>query len=223
MIDKIGGNGVYYQEQNKKKNAAVRAYENTPGTKEAAHKKAAGAKKTGRTDAYGGGESGVVLDLSKKAARQSSHGTDVKRESPLTAAVRKLFAPIVQWIKDFWESDSVKKAQVQEEEPQGVQETVSAAETEADVTEALELSEQEEQLPPLDALTEAEDLKALGEEAVKSGSIQKLEQFVTQNGTKHLAHNSDLLTYYDRSGRIVELDETQKFRVLFGDKNVLKL
>lgn len=39
----------------------------------------------------------------------------------------------------------------------------------------------------------------------------------------HLAHNSDLLTYYDRKGMLVEMDESDKHRVLFGDKHVLKL
>lgn len=39
----------------------------------------------------------------------------------------------------------------------------------------------------------------------------------------HPAHNSDLLTYYDRRGKLVEMDESSKHRVLFGDKHVLKL
>ncbi len=46
---------------------------------------------------------------------------------------------------------------------------------------------------------------------------------MTKNGTKRLAHNSDLLTYYDRRGQFVEMDETEKHRVLYGDKNVMKL
>lgn len=37
------------------------------------------------------------------------------------------------------------------------------------------------------------------------------------------ARNSDLLTYYDRKGMLVEMDESEKHRVLFGDKHVLKL
>lgn len=41
--------------------------------------------------------------------------------------------------------------------------------------------------------------------------------------TPHPAHNSDLLTYYDRKGKLVEMDESDKHRVLFGDKHVLKL
>ncbi len=225
MIDKISGNGVYYPDQNKRKNAAVRAYENTPGTKETAHKKSA--HKTSQADAPGSSESGVILDLSKKTPRQSSHVKEASQESFFAAAVRKLFAPVVQWLKNFWESDTAKPDQSQDADGlSGVQEIMPASESEetaADVTAAAQLADGETALPPLDAVAQAENLKALGEEAVKSGSIQKLEQFVTQNGTKHLAHNSDLLTYYDRSGKIVELDETEKHRVLFGDKNVLKL
>ena len=69
----------------------------------------------------------------------------------------------------------------------------------------------------------AKEQKELADQVLKSGDLRQVEQFLTQNGTKRLAHNSDLLTYYDRRGKFVEMDETEKHRVLFGDKNVLKL
>lgn len=59
--------------------------------------------------------------------------------------------------------------------------------------------------------------------AVQAGSLTRLEELITQNGTKKLAHNSDLLTYYDKKGQLVHLDDTQKHRVLYGDRNILKL
>ena len=75
----------------------------------------------------------------------------------------------------------------------------------------------------LDELQRITGINVFVRGTLRSGNIEKIEQFVTRNGTKHLAHNSGLLTYYDRQGKIVELDESQKHRVLFGDKDVLKL
>lgn len=250
MIDKIDGNGVYYPDQKKRKNPAVRAYENTPGTKEAAQKKAAGTQKKRKAGAADSSESGVILDLSVKKARGREQARGQKKETSWTDALRKLFAPVLQWMKAFWESDSPK---AQAETPGAADQTAAIQGTdgresdaegqtmdvqgmEAEILEGgvqgMEagtlggglqgLDMEETVLPPLDALEEM-DLEAVRDAAVKSGSIEKIEQFVTHNGTKHLARNSDLLTYYDRRGKIVELDETEKHRVLFGDKNVLKL
>lgn len=214
MIDKIDGNGVYYPDQKKKKNPAVRAYENTPGTKEAAQKKAAGTQKKRQAGAAGSSESGVILDLSAKQAGGRKQAGGQKKEASWTDALRRLFAPVLQWIKAFWESDSQK---AEAGNPETADQTAAAEAAEG-------LPDPEEQiLPPLDDLEEEKSLEAVRDAAVKSGSIEKIEQFVTNNGTKRLAHNSDLLTYYDRRGKIVEMDETEKHRVLFGDKNVLKL
>ncbi len=225
MIDKINGNGVYYpdQNQNKKKNPAVQAYENTPGTKETALRKAGRASKTSHTGAAGSSESGVILDLSAKAARGKEHAKRQIKEKSWMDVLRELFAPVLHWIKVFWESDSPKKdAQGTQGQVLDVQEMDGQSQDTQEIEdESLQAGAQEELeleetvLPPVDA--------AIRDEAVKSGSIQKIEQYVTQNGTKHLAHNSDLLTYYDRRGKIVQMDETEKYRVLFGDKNVLKL
>ena len=61
------------------------------------------------------------------------------------------------------------------------------------------------------------------DDAVKSGDLKRAEQILTQNGKRRLAHHSDLLTYYDRRGNLVELDDTERHRVLFGDKNIFRL
>ena len=44
-----------------------------------------------------------------------------------------------------------------------------------------------------------------------------------ENGKKHLAKNTTLLTTYDRRGRIVAIDEAERERILHGDKNFIKL
>lgn len=60
-------------------------------------------------------------------------------------------------------------------------------------------------------------------EILQSGNLSKVQEILTNNGERHLAHNSDLLTYYDRRGKFVSIDESEKNRVLYGDRNVHKL
>lgn len=225
MIDKINGNGGYdvsgSGSKNKRKNPAVRAYESTPGSNGAAHKRAAEIRKKG-SSSENLEDAGVILDLSGSASgkKKGAEAVRKKKDASWTDALRRLIHPLVRWLKDFWESDRVKEdAKV------------------PDITEAGEQAEEAEDLPPLDdggmdgirtdaSKTDdpaAAEIKAIADRAVQSGDLQQIEQLVTGNGAKRLAHNSDLLTYYDRRGKFVEIDETEKHRVLFGDRNVLKL
>ncbi len=69
MVDKINGNSSYdFPGSQKRKNPALKAYENTPGSKDAAGKRTAGSAGKNNADAFDRKESGVILDLSGKAA-----------------------------------------------------------------------------------------------------------------------------------------------------------
>lgn len=232
MIDKISGNGGYdlssSGSKNKRKNPAVRAYESTPGPNDAAHKRAAEIRKKGNSS-ENSEDAGVILDLSGSASGKKKGAEAVRRKNDAswTDALRRLIHPLVRWLKDFWESDRLKEdAKV----PDITEVSVQAEEAEGTASKLGDL-------PPLDDVgmdgirvdavktddLEADEIKAIADRAVQSGDLQQIEQFVTRNGAKRLAHNSDLLTYYDRRGKFVEMDETEKHRVLFGDRNVLKL
>ena len=200
MIDKINGNEVYYENKKQRNRHALQAYENTPGAK-TAEKKTVKAPavhtKAAVLDADRGKSPGVILDLSDKAVQTE------KKQTETPAWLQKLkgfLASAVKWIKNFWESGT-------------------AAEKAEGPAESDVLGE----LPPLDAGEEPADYAAMLNQAVHSGSLRQIERALTQDGAKHLAHNSDLLTYYDRRGNLVEMDDTEKHRVLFGDKNILKL
>ncbi len=295
MVDKINGNSSYdFPGSQKRKNPALKAYENTPGSKDAAGKRAAGIAGKNSPDAYNRKESGVILDLSGKAAgKQNSHTAGGKKDASWKVALRKLVAPVVRWLKDFWNSDSPAdtKARMSVDRQEGAKSAglsesmqpdsdLESMQPDSDL-ESMQLNSDLESIQPdsnlepmqpdsdlepmqpdsdlepiqldndlepmqpdmdLETLQQISDrsvrpaesiqetealreqqLKALADRAVKSGDLRQIEQFLTQNGVKRLAHNSDLLTYYDRRGKFVELDETEKHRVLFGDKNVLKL
>lgn len=220
MVDKINGNSSYdFPGSQKRKNPAVKAYENTPGSKDGAGRRA----EKNSSDAFHQKEAGVILDLSGNTAKKKKqiHTVSRKKDTSWKDALRRIVAPVVRWVKDFWNADSSRE------------ERQAPAQEDLEIEESIQLQtagEQEEAmpLPPLDVdqepeAVEDEQLKALERQAVKSGDLRQIERFLTQNGAKRLAHNSDLLTYYDRRGKFVELDETEKHRVLFGDKNVLKL
>lgn len=233
MIDKINGNGGYdFTEngQSRRKSPAVRAYENTPGFEEATKKKAGQKKNPVKAKPQ---DDGVILDLSrteavkKKPAESASHA----KNQSWTAVLRRLFAPALQWLKNFWESDSSQKPVGQpdslekiSEEPDALKQMDSGMENTVLADDAADGRETQEILSGADeSFPDIFPDKEVTDAALKSRDLKKIEQLVTRNGTKHLAHNSDLLTYYDRRGRFVEMDETQKHRVLFGDKNILKL
>ena len=58
---------------------------------------------------------------------------------------------------------------------------------------------------------------------LKSRNLDSLAAILSENGKKHLAKNTTLLTTYDRRGRIVAIDEAERERILHGDKNFIKL
>lgn len=249
MVDKINGNSSYdFPGSQKRKNPALKAYENTPGSKDAAGKRTAGSAGKNSADAFDRKESGVILDLSGKAAgKKKNPAASRKKDAFWKDALRKFTAPVVRWLKDFWNSDSSGKISVSSDtDSEGAMHTEPSADglasmqldTDAEDLASMQLDSDTEdpasmqldrgrmQQTPGQSVqrTDAEqDLKALADRAVKSGDLRQIERVLTQNGAKRLAHNSDLLTYYDRRGKFVEMDETEKHRVLFGDKNVLKL
>ncbi len=249
MVDKINGNSSYdFPGSQKRKNPALKAYENTPGSKDAAGKRTAGSAGKNSADAFDRKESGVILDLSGKAAgKKKNPAASRKKDAFWKDALRKLTAPVVRWLKDFWNSNSSGKISVSSDtDSEGAMHTEPSADglasmqldTDAEDLASMQLDSDTEdpasmqldrgrmQQTPGQSVqrTDAEqDLKALADRAVKSGDLRQIERVLTQNGAKRLAHNSDLLTYYDRRGKFVEMDETEKHRVLFGDKNVLKL
>lgn len=259
MVDKINGNSSYdFPGSQKRKNPALKAYENTPGSKDAAGKQAAGNAGKNSADAFDRKESGVILDLSGKAAgKKKNPAASQKKDAFWKDALRKLTAPVVRWLKDFWNSDSSGKINASSDSEDTMHTEPSAdglasmqLDTDTDDLASMQLDSDTDDLALMQLDADADDLasmqldrdrmqqtsgqsvqrtdagqdlKALADRAVKSGDLRQIERVLTQNGAKRLAHNSDLLTYYDRRGKFVEMDETEKHRVLFGDKNVLKL
>lgn len=58
---------------------------------------------------------------------------------------------------------------------------------------------------------------------LKSGNLSEVVNLLTNDGKRIAAHNSTLLTYYDRSGRMIELSASDKERILHGERSTIKL
>ena len=58
---------------------------------------------------------------------------------------------------------------------------------------------------------------------LRRGDLNQVISLLTDNGKREAARNSTLLTYYDRTGRMVEPNASDRERILHGDRNTRKL
>lgn len=56
-----------------------------------------------------------------------------------------------------------------------------------------------------------------------TGNLDQVISLLTDNGQKTVAKNSNLLTYYDRNGRLTQINASDKERILHGDRNTKEL
>lgn len=63
-------------------------------------------------------------------------------------------------------------------------------------------------------LSQAKDVQYDINDIIKRHDINMLEAYVTDNGNKKIANNSDLLMRYDKSGKIIEIDPSDKNAIL---------
>ena len=58
---------------------------------------------------------------------------------------------------------------------------------------------------------------------LRSGDLDQVINLLTDDGKRSVAKNSTLLTYYDRSGQLRQINASDRERILHGDRNVRKL
>lgn len=60
-------------------------------------------------------------------------------------------------------------------------------------------------------------------QSLRDGDMEHVIRLLTDNGRKTIAKNSTLLTSYDKNGRVVEPNASDRERALYGDKNTWTL
>lgn len=177
--------------------------------KEDADSKAAKAKKEAAE------RNGVKLELSKDAASRENgwHKPQLTDKDTLSVepkslitSIQSLFTDMIQYVKDFFykiwnDTDSEKSLEVSENADEESFETT--------LQESLKKTQAEEE--------------ALLKKALHTGDLPQVIDILTDNGTKTIAKNSTLLTYYDKNGRVVEPNASDRERILHGDRGSRKL
>ena len=83
-------------------------------------------------------------------------------------------------------------------------------------------SQEEEMIAPPEGLEAVEDSPYL-QKVTKSHDVDRLVRYVTGNGRRRAIHDMDLLTSYDRHARLVEVDPSDRIKILEGTAGDIKM
>lgn len=205
MIDKIDGGSPYdYPKITNKRSAGLHAYD-------AAWQNAVSEKEKQ-------GDPGVILDIGANREKKQPEKEQLQSQrdrtetsgggftwEQLKASVRSMISFLKETWRTIWEDAPAEEKKDPAETTDDAEQI--AAQNEAWADERIEEAEKQVQMQAV----------------LKSRNLDSLAAILSENGKKHLAKNTTLLTIYDRRGRIVAIDEAERERILHGDKNFIKL
>ena len=58
---------------------------------------------------------------------------------------------------------------------------------------------------------------------LRSGNLDQVISLLTDDGRRSVAKNSTLLTYYDKNGKLTQINASDRERILHGDRHVKTL
>ncbi|MBO4899889.1 MAG: hypothetical protein J5509_06330 [Lachnospiraceae bacterium] len=174
---------------------------------------------------------GVAVELSTDGMEASAAPP---KEQSIGAIFRDAWNAIVGFFLSIWNGGGEKTADAAQTETEA--QTAAATETEAQTAEALTGTEK------TGAQTSAASASAAAPTGVptqtaaaseaapapsratsvrsRTDTPEDIAAFLVDYGGRHLAKNSDLLTQYDRSGHIVNMDASERRRILQGEGKV---
>lgn len=220
MIDKINGQKIYeYEKINRAKRKSVDSPEfHLDAEKQGViyersdEKKKGSRVETKQEASKASGEkysSGVRVEVSRDAKGREER----KKASVDFSAQFRVFAEkAVTFLKALW--DKIWNEPKEEQFPEILEERMAQAE-EGDGQYLLPVVE-ESIAPPTYT---RDEIRAM----FRRGNREEIENFLSENGRRHLVKNSDLLTQYDKTGAIVGINRADKEIILHGDKNQIKL
>lgn len=148
---------------------------------------------------------GVAVELSTQAvqASETAKKQAARGESSILDILRDTWKQFVEFIKGIWNGG----------------EEVAVSEAEAVAAEDEDITTTDVEI--------GEKTSAASDEVVKASvkqqnSPEEIAAFLADYGGRHLAKNSDLLTQYDRSGKIVGPSPSDRRRILQGEGKVQK-
>ncbi|MBP3476475.1 MAG: hypothetical protein J6K48_09185 [Lachnospiraceae bacterium] len=182
--------------------------------------------------------SGVKLELSRSGQQADVKWRQEKtkaqeqsrtKEASFLDTLQKFITDFLQAVKmilnRIWNDpepeDTVQSSDVTPEEAERYTEEYLALkglakpETAGEITEPENISTDKTKSPV--------DKDAEIQKYLHTGNLEQVISLLTDNGQKTIAKNSNLLTYYDRSGRLTQINASDRERILHGDRNTKKL
>ncbi len=232
MIDKVNGQKYYEYakiNQSKRKNIDSPEFHLESEKQGVIYEKSEDKKKDpkveSRQDAVKASQtndsSGVTVEISqpgKEKARQKEQRADLKEQ------VKRFAQMAVTFFKSLWDRIwNEPEGKGQEEFPEVLKERMAGTGENPGVYPQAEAEGMGQYLlpgPEGDTMRPSytqEEIRAI----FRRGNRKEIEDFLSDNGQRHLVKNSDLLTQYDRTGAIVGVDH--KELILHGNKNEIKL
>lgn len=233
MVDKVNGQKYYeYAKINQTKRKNIDApefhldaekqgviYEKNEEKKKAAK---AEAERDAPKTAQESVSSGVKIEISsqgkERTQREAMTGMD------LAGQIRKFAQAAVTYLKSLWDKIwNEPSGGKQIEFPEILEESIERAESNSDMYPVPGELPGEYLLPGSVDFTQPNYTKEEIRAIFRRGNQAEIENFLSDNGRRHLVKNSDLLTQYDKTGMIVGVDRTDKDLILHGNKNEIKL
>ncbi len=171
----------------------------------------------------------------KSTAQTAGKASTSASSESITDMLKRLFRNALQGIKKFltaiWESKPVEDSAnadttgadtIVDETTEIIEATdLEALEAQTSVQETVEAeyaSATEFDPQTIDPVLDADIKKAL-----KAKDTDSFRALLSQDGHRVPAKNTSLLTYYDSKGNLVNLDPSDQYRILHGDRNSRKL
>ncbi len=186
---------------------------------------------------------GRNADAERRKQEETSKTQSAPAQMPLLETIRTYIVSAITAIREFFHNiwnDEPQQGTVQDVLEETVQDGLLDASQEAVTDEFREsIKEAGQEIPRqavngLEEIIDASDERsvlAMDEErrnreiqqSLRNGDMEQVISLLTENGKRTVAKNSTLLTSYDKNGRVVEPNASDRQRALYGDKNTLKL
>lgn len=103
----------------------------------------------------------------------------------------------------------------------GEKEEISDADVSSEAEKAAESADVQEAQADFEAEQAERDEKI--RKHLRSGNLEQVISLLTDDGKRSVAKNSTLLTYYDKNGKLTQINASDRERILHGDRHVKTL
>ena len=246
MVNKVDGNN-YYVYTNQKKIDILEtgekfslSYQNNESPPEAKDNKKVLDQEKQQTE-----RSGVMLELSgrgrdagadrqKQMETAKAQGERESKQVPLLETIRTYVMAAITAVREFfykiWNDQPQEDVSQDVRLLEGISQDLSSEED--GLQGALSESSQDVLQEPVEIIDDSDGVSAPAmeeerwnreiQQSLRDGDMDQVIKLLTENGKRTVAKNSTLLTSYDKNGRVVEPNASDRERALHGDKNTWK-